>query len=130
MARDLENADIEVIIDRKNNAAVGSSVTAFVNRIEKTEFVIVVGTPEYLEKYNNIDESRGTFVAAEMDLINQRLTGTRAHKDSVLPLVLSGDKTTSLPPLLRGRVYADFRSDEVYFFKPLRSNPRAAPRSP
>jgi len=115
MARDLENADVQVLIDRRNNAAVGSSVTDFVNRVAETEFIIVVGTPEYLLKYNNLDEVRGTFVAAEMDLVNQRLTGPKKAKDAVFPLILSGDKFASLPPLLRGRVYADFTKEESYF---------------
>jgi hypothetical protein len=41
--------------------------------------------------------------------------GTEAQKESVLPLLLSGEKTSSLPPLLHGRVYADFRNERAYF---------------
>jgi hypothetical protein len=54
-------------------------------------------------------------VAAEVDLINNRLIGTEPQKQSVLPLLLDGEKTTSLPPLLQGRVYADFRDERAYF---------------
>jgi WD40 repeat protein len=115
LAKDLENADIEVVIDRRNNAAVGSSISAFVNRIERFEFVLVVGTPEYLEKYKNLDPSRGTFVAAEMDILNQRLTGTNRTKESVLPVLLAGSPETSFPPLVKGKVFADFRREEKYF---------------
>lgn len=115
LAKELENADVEILIDRKNSAVVGTSIATFVNRIEETEFVLVVGTPEYLEKYKNLDPKRGTMVAAEMDILNQRLTGPGRSKDSVLPILLAGSGDASLPPLLRGRVYADFRSEEGYF---------------
>ena len=50
-----------------------------------------------------------------MDLLNVRLTGTKEAKNSVLPLLLSGDKMNSVPPLLRGRVLADFQLEEMYF---------------
>jgi hypothetical protein len=54
-------------------------------------------------------------VAAEVDLINNRLLGTERQKLSVLPVLLAGEKTASLPPLLHGRVYADFRDELGYF---------------
>ena len=33
----------------------------------------------------------------------------------MLPLLLAGEKTASLPPLLHGRVSADFRDETAYF---------------
>jgi hypothetical protein len=33
----------------------------------------------------------------------------------VLPLLLDGEKTASLPPLLHGRVYADCCDESAYF---------------
>jgi hypothetical protein len=50
-----------------------------------------------------------------MDILNQRLTGTIEAKDSVLPILLAGDKQSSFPPLLRGRVYANFTEENDYF---------------
>jgi small GTP-binding protein len=114
-ARDLRNADVDVLFDRRDSAEIGARLTDFINRIEKTDFVVVVGTPAYLDKYNSADPTRGTFVAAEMDLINQRLTGPKQSKDSVLPVLLAGDQVTAFPPLLRGRVYADFGAEDRYF---------------
>jgi small GTP-binding protein len=115
LSKDLQNADVEVLLDRKDNAELGSSIAEFVNTIEHVTKVVVIGTPEYLTKYQNKDPKRGTFVAAEMDLLNQRLTGSIEEKKSVIPLVLAGDKRGSLPPLLRGSVFGDFRTEQNYF---------------
>ena len=90
-------------------------VQPFVERIEKCDLVIVVGTPLYRKKYENKETSTGYMVAAEMELISNRLLGTNEQKESVLPLLLAGEKSSSLPPLLRGRVFADFRNERAYF---------------
>jgi hypothetical protein len=75
----------------------------------------VVGTPGYQQKFENRVSHSGSIVAAEVDLIHLRLTGTEQEKDSVLPLLLDGSPEESLPPLLRGRVHADFRERQAYF---------------
>jgi hypothetical protein len=115
LATDLQKAGIEVILDRWDNARIGASVTRFVERIEKCDQIVVVGTSAYRRKYENKDTTTGYVVAAEVDLISTRLCGTEEQKRSVLPLVLEGETATSLPPLLRGRVYADFRHERSYF---------------
>ena len=115
LALDLQKAGIGVVLDRWHNAQVGANVARFVERIEKTNRVVVVGTPLYRKKYENKDTSTGYVVAAEVDMINNRLLGTEKQKASVLPLLLAGEKTESLPPLLHGRVFADFRKEETYF---------------
>lgn len=84
-------------------------------RIEKSDRIVMVGTPLYRRKYENKDTSTGYVVAAEVDLIANRLLGTEAQKASVLPLLLVGTETASLPPLLQRRVYADFRDESKYF---------------
>jgi hypothetical protein len=50
-----------------------------------------------------------------MDLIAHRMLGTESEKATVLPLLLSGNERVSLPPLLRRRIYADFRDETTYF---------------
>lgn len=69
----------------------------------------------YLDKYENKLATTGTVVAAEVDLIHQRLMGTEERKMTILPILLEGDERRSLPPLMRGRVHADFRWQELYF---------------
>jgi hypothetical protein len=48
-------------------------------------------------------------------LINNRMLGTEAQKKSIRPLLLAGTPEDSLPPLMQGRVYADFRTEANYF---------------
>jgi hypothetical protein len=115
LATDLQKAGIDVVLDRWHNAKIGASVARFIARIEKCDRIVVVGTPLYRRKYENKDTSTGYVVAAEVDLIANRLLGTEEQKESVLPLLLAGEKTASLPPLLHGRVHADFREEEAYF---------------
>jgi len=115
LATDLRNAGIEVILDQWRNAEIGANVARFVGAIEQSDFVVVVGTPLYREKYENKISEAGSVVAAEVDLINLRLIGTEEQKETVLPTLLEGSPEKSLPPLMRGKVYADFRSDETYF---------------
>jgi hypothetical protein len=115
LATDLLKAGINVVLDRWHNAQIGANVARFIERIEKSDRIVMVGTSLYRRKYENKDTSTGYVVAAEVDLIVNRLLGTETQKESVLPLLLDGEKTTSLPPLLHGRVYADFRDESTYF---------------
>jgi hypothetical protein len=77
--------------------------------------VAVVATPAYLDKYYNRVSSTGSIVAAEMDLILQRLTSTEATKETVVPILLHGEPKEAMPPLLVGRVCSDFRRLEDHF---------------
>jgi hypothetical protein len=117
LASDLQKAGIEVVLDRWHNAQIGANVARFVERVAKSDRIVMVGTPSYLRKYKNKDTSTGYVVAAEVDLINNRLLGTEPQKRSVLPLLLAGNKAESLPPLLQGRVYGDFHDEDAYFTK-------------
>jgi hypothetical protein len=114
LATDLQKAGIVVVLDRWDNAQIGSNVARFVERIEKSDRIVTIGTPLYRRKHENKARS-GYVVAAEVDLINLRLLGTEAEKRTVLPLLLAGKESESFPPLLRGRVYGDFRKDDAYF---------------
>jgi GTPase SAR1 family protein len=115
LATDLHKAGIDVVLDRWENAKIGASVARFVERIVTSARVVVVGTPSYRQKYDNKDPKLGFAVAAEGDLIANRMMGTEAEKASVLPVLLEGSDKSSFPPLLKGRVYADFRDQQAYF---------------
>ena len=133
LAMDLQKGGIKVILDRWENARIGASVPRFVERVGKTDRVIVIGTPLYRKKYENNESMRGFVVAAEGDLIGKRMIGTEAEKESVLPVLLNGNDNSAFPPLLQGRVYADFRKSEAYFdevFKLLLSLYQIQPQHP
>ena len=114
LATDLNRGNVEVVFDRWANSQPGSDIARFISRIAEVDVVLVVGTPLYLLKYEN-EVAGGAIVASEMDLIGQRLTGTEARKQTVIPLLVEGEREGSFPPLLRGRVYVDFRYVEYYF---------------
>src|SRR5262249_49480583 len=115
LATDLRNAGAEVILDRWNNAAIGSSISRFVGLLEDPRtFAIAVGTPLYRQKYDNIVSKKGSVVAAEGGIIMLPYIGTEAMKATVLPLLLDGDEAQAFPGLMRGRVYADFRRENGY----------------
>lgn len=114
-APDLQKAGINVVLDRWENARAGKSVSRFVARIARCDAVIPIGTPLYFQKFENGVSSTGSVVASEVDLINQRLMSTEARKETVMPVLLAGDKESSLPPLMWDRVFIDFRDLRTYF---------------
>jgi small GTP-binding protein len=114
LAIDLADAGIDVLLDVWDNSRVGSSVPRFIARIEQARCVVVVGSRTYRKKYFS-SEAEGTMVAAEMDLIGNRLTGDESQKSTIFPVLSNGTPPTSFPPQLQGRVYADFSRRERYF---------------
>jgi small GTP-binding protein len=114
LAADLIKAGIQIVFDRRDNQH-GDSLTRFISRIPYCAGVVVVGTPLYFQKFENRLSSTGSVVAAEVDLISQRLIGTQEEKRTVKTLLLVGEKKTSLPPLMWDGVHADFRDDRTYF---------------
>jgi len=115
LATDLQKAGIDVVLDRWHSTQIGTSLARFVERIHACDCIVMIGTPAYRRKYQNKDNKTGYVVAAEVDLISNRLLGTEREKESVLPVLLEGEKADSLPPLLHGRVRADFRDELAYF---------------
>ena len=114
LAPDLQKAGIQTVYDRTDNQ-VGDSLTRFISRIPYCASVVVVGTPLYFQKFENRLSSTGSVVAAEVDLISQRLIGTQEEKSTVKTLLLAGEKKTSLPPLMWDAIHADFRDESAYF---------------
>ncbi|HLA42895.1 MAG TPA: toll/interleukin-1 receptor domain-containing protein, partial [Aggregatilineales bacterium] len=116
LAHYLREADIEVILDQQwNSKDVGITLAHFVSELERADNVLVIGTPRYRQKFDQKLPDTGSMVAAEIDLINLRLVGSKAENESVLPLILEGDEKISLPTLLQKRVFSDFRQERFYF---------------
>jgi hypothetical protein len=115
LATDLTKAGIPVLLDRWENARIGASLPRFMERAASAGRVIVVGTPLYLIKYHNEHSPDGSAIVVEGDLIGRRMMGSDARRAGVLPVLLVGTEDESFPPLLRGRVFADFRHADGYF---------------
>jgi len=132
LATDLRNAGVDVLFD-KWKLLPGYSLLRFVGEIKESDFIAVIGTPLYKQKYDNSSTDKGTIVAAEMDVIGARLMGTEGQKCTVLPLLREGEVHNSFPPFFPSRVCEDFRRDEVYFsklFDLLRALYRISPDDP
>ncbi len=119
LAKDLQNLGIKVVLDQWENMAIGANLARFVTRAHESDYVLVIGTPDYLRKRNNLrpdDPQHGYVVSAEADLFEHRLvSGSEEVKATVLPILAKGKVETSLPQLLQGRIYADFRDEQFYF---------------
>lgn len=115
LTEDLCKANIDVVVDFKDNARIGSSIPRFIERLLECDNVLVIGTPRYKHKYENKGE-HGTVVAAEFDLLHKWFLGTEADKAKVRPLLLEGEPRDAFPPFLEGtRVYGDYRDPAQYF---------------
>lgn len=114
LAEDLKKAEIRIILDQWDNTQPGVNIARFIERIETSEFVLVVATPLYKRRYS---EGKG-IVSKEFEIINARLIGNnQAEQHRIKPLLRSGKPEQSLPALLRGVVYSDFRMGNRYFIE-------------
>lgn len=64
-----------------SNTSTVRMVPSVSKRIDESDFVIVVGTPDYLKEYQNDTPQRGYVVAAEVKAIASRLLGTERAED-------------------------------------------------
>jgi hypothetical protein len=111
----LGDAGIDALLDQWDNPDIGQSNEQFLKQIADSEFILVVGTPLYRQKFDGKLSTTGSFVSDEVDLINKRLNATKQERASVLPLLLEGDERNSFPEALQGRVYSDFQQERFFF---------------
>jgi hypothetical protein len=114
LARDLQNGGISVVFDRWHNIP-GSSIAKFIDKISQVDFVVAIGSPEYLRKY--VDATSDSVVEAELRLIETRLRKRATERQRVIPLLLTGNQATSFPPQFEDSVYVDCRAESQYFAK-------------
>jgi GTPase SAR1 family protein len=115
LATDMAKADVDVIYDQWDNLEIGSNLASFVDRVFACDFVALIGTPGYLQKYRGEAGGYGKYVKAEVDLVNTRLINDPGATGGVLPVLRAGSEAESFPPRAQGRVYADFTTDSGYF---------------
>jgi hypothetical protein len=111
LADHLRQADIAVTLD-KWHCRPGADLAKFIQQITPSDFICAIGTPGYLQKYENTE--REAVVAAELNLINARLMRGGAHHDTIIPLLRAGSPQESYPPLLRTAVFVDMRTNRDF----------------
>lgn len=112
LAKDLRNAEIEVLLDRWHNEP-GDSITKFIAKIAVVDFAVAVGTLKYREKYET--ETSDPVVDMEIRMIDTRLRKRTEIRKTVLPLLLEGNHETAFPPLFEDSVYINFKDEKRYF---------------
>lgn len=108
LSEQLEKAGIVVRLDVWHNGLSTAKITEFANEIEEVDYVIVVGSELYGEKYRRGKESMAYL---EARVIAERY---RVQPSRVLPILFSGTPKDSIPPFLRDQVYANFTFQEQY----------------
>jgi hypothetical protein len=114
LADHLQNADAAVIFDRWHNTPA-TSISRFVERIDRAEFVCAIGTPGYRQKDDATD--RNPVVQAELRLIKSKLMARDETHDTVIPLLRSGTREEAFPALFKDSVFVDCREEEFFFLR-------------
>ena len=114
LATDLRDAGINVVFDRWH-CKPGTNLSIFVDRIESSDCVVVVGTPGLREKYTST--KKDPVVASELKIVNNRLMKPSLYGDRIIPILRSGSQDASFPPLLAGSVSIDFQDEPSYFVR-------------
>lgn len=112
LAKDLRNADIDILLDRWN-VIPGSNLDRYIEQIMETNFVVVVGTPGLLQKYKST--TTDPVVKAELEMVNMRLRQSNKYGHTILPILVEGDAHTSFPPQAQKLIYVDFKQTAHYF---------------
>lgn len=104
-------AGVDVIFDRWH-CRPGDSITDFIERIERADWVIAVGTPAYRHKHD--DQRNDAVVRAEQKLIKTRLRKRAAVASTVVPVLLERQPTSAFPALFEDQVHVDVREPARY----------------
>jgi hypothetical protein len=116
LAEMLEKAGFTVLLDRWEDRR-GKYLTNFIEKIENADWVIVVGTPLYLVKYNRRAQDihhREHVVRLEAQLVNYLISFNEKNADRIIPVLLEGTSEVSFPFLLRPKLAADFTKNNYF----------------
>ena len=112
----LSNAGIDVWLD-KWTIKRGHILTEFVKKIEKADWVIVVGTKLYLKKYNKRAKSIGEkehVARIEGLLIDYLISYSTKMGNKVIPVLLEGTSEESLPFMVQPKIAAEFTINDYF----------------
>lgn len=115
LAEDLEKAGFQILFDRWFTRK-GHETMDFVEKImaEDTDYILVVGTKLYLEKYNYQAKAlneREHVLRVEARLINHLIGFNHLTNNKIIPVLLEGTPEQSLPPLTHPKNIVDFTKE-------------------
>ena len=111
LAGHLKEAGIGISLDIWDNKA-GTRISRFTEKIDKSDYIILVGSKQLMKKYKN--EKDSAVLNLEIDQVIEKL---RVKPGRILPILLDGSKKISFPSALGTIVYIDFREPENYYPK-------------
>jgi TIR domain len=114
-AEDLEKAGFHILLDRWI-VRKGQELNGFIEKIlsDETDYIIVVGTKLYMQKYNAIKTSKEHVIKLEGRLLNFLIGFNLTLSDKVIPILLEGTATESLPPMMQMKYVTDFTLQKDY----------------
>ena len=112
LAKDLRNVGIDVLLDRWF-VVPGGNLDRYIEQIMSTEYVIVVGTPKLVQKYET--KTSDPVVTAELEMVNLRARQPQNFGHTIIPVLLDGEANTAFPPQLQKLIYVDFKRSAYYF---------------
>ncbi len=121
LAERLECGGFHVWLDVWHNK-YGCDLATFVEKItpDNTDFVVAVGTPAYLTKYNRKatdKNAKEAVVRLEARLLNYEIMFSEEQSDYIVPILLEGEAKMALPPLMRPKLFRDFTPEEHFDFE-------------
>lgn len=109
-------ARVKVFFDRWEDRK-GKQLTYFVEKIREANFVLVVGTPLYLQKYEKraqLAQDREHVVRVEASLINHLAGYSSSRADKIIPLLFEGNAEESLPFIISSHMPVDFVHQDYF----------------
>lgn len=118
-AEDLEKAGFNILLDRWF-IRKGDEIWTFTEKIlhEETDYVIVVGSKRFLEKYKYCSPNEcqnDHVVKIETRLINYMMGFNEIKSNKVIPILIEGKKHESLPPFLHCKNISDFTENNYNY---------------
>lgn len=115
-SEDLEKAGFNVILDRWFTRK-GHEIWPYIEKMldEDTDYVIVIGTKLYMEKYQyrSLKECENEHVVRiEARLINYLMGFNQIKSNKVIPVLIEGTSHESLPPFLHCKSICDFTRED------------------
>jgi len=112
----LHKAGIQVLLDRWI-IKKGNILNEYVKKIEEVDWVIVVGTKLYLEKYNKRaanSKEKEHVARLEGQLIEYLVRYSTEKGNKVVPILLEGTVEESLPFMLRHKISSEFITNDYF----------------